>query len=81
MSPECQRNGWRAKSYLSSKEADVLPLDVLSESHLEEGEPHVKRLHDVGLPRQRVVPVQYKPWLRDTDGKAAARRHYSKRYE
>ena len=67
--------------YLSSEKADMLPFDVLAESHLKQRKSHVKRLHDVGLPRQRVVPVQYKPWLRDTDGKAAARRHYSKRYE
>lgn len=34
----------------------MFPLDVLAEGHLEEGEAHVKGLHDVALPRQGVVP-------------------------
>ena len=34
----------------------MLPLDVLAEGHLEEGEAHVEGLHDVALPGQGVVP-------------------------
>ena len=34
----------------------MFPLDVLAEGHLQQRQSHVKRFHDVGLARQRVVP-------------------------
>jgi hypothetical protein len=34
----------------------VLPLDVLAEGHLQKGQPHVQRLHDVRLASQGMVP-------------------------
>ena len=43
-------------SDLSWEEADVLPLDVFSEGHLEQGQSHVESFDDVALPGQRVVP-------------------------
>jgi hypothetical protein len=42
----------------------VFPLDVLAEGHLEQRESHVKRFHDVGLARQRVVPEKEKRSLK-----------------
>jgi len=44
--------------YLSSEKADMLPFDVLAESHLKQRKSHVKRLHDVSLTRQRMISVE-----------------------
>lgn len=52
-------------SYLSCKEADVLPLDVFAESHLKQSQSHVKGLHDVGLASQRMVSVQVNCYFND----------------
>ncbi len=43
-------------TYLSGKEADVFPLNVLPECHLEQREPHVHGLHNVRLPCEGMVP-------------------------
>ena len=43
-------------SHLSGEEANVLPVDVLAEGHLQQSQSHVKGLDKVRFPSERVVP-------------------------
>ena len=42
--------------HLSRKEANVLPVDVLAERHLQQRQSHVEGLDEVRFPGQRVIP-------------------------
>ena len=45
-------------NYLSWKEAYMLALNMLPKGHLQQSKAHVKSLHYVALPGQRVIPTR-----------------------
>ena len=42
-------------THLASEEAAMSPVNVLSKGHLQQGQPHVKRLNNVTFSRQGVL--------------------------